>query len=165
MAKFAIYALPVGTGTLALSPLPSGGSGYVDDLRVIQDWNPDLVISMTTEAEMRQVGAGGFGRDVQSRSATWVHLPVEDFGTPPLPIETLWPDASAAARQVLSDGGRVLVHCRGGCGRSGMVALRLMVESGEDPNHALNRLRLARPCAVETDEQMAWAMKPAQSDR
>ncbi|MCG7520715.1 dual specificity protein phosphatase family protein [Ruegeria sp. Ofav3-42] len=165
MADFAIYALRAGSGTLALSPLPGGGGRYADDLKVIHDWRPDLVISMTTETEMQQAGAGGFGPDVQTGSAVWLHLPVEDFGAPPPEIEALWPQASVTARQVLSDGGRILVHCRGGCGRSGMVALRLMVENGEESNHALSRLRSARPCAVETDQQMAWAMKPTQGDR
>jgi len=37
------------------------------------------------------------------------------------------------------------------------MALRLMVEHGEAPNAALQRLRMVRPCAVETDAQQAWA--------
>ena len=45
----------------------------------------------------------------------------------------------------------------GGCGRSGMAVLRLMIEAGEDAETALARLRTIRPCAIETDAQMAWA--------
>jgi len=58
----------------------------------------------------------------------------------------------------LQTGGSVLVHCKGGCGRSGMAALRLMVEAGEDPHLAFARLRDVRPCAVETEAQLAWAV-------
>ena len=43
--------------------------------------------------------------------------------------------------------------------RSGMIALRLMVERGADPDEALKRLRAVRPGAVETDEQRLWAQK------
>ena len=50
-----------------------------------------------------------------------------------------------------------MIHCFGGCGRSGMAALRLMVEAGEDADEALERLRAVRPCAVETDAQLRWA--------
>ncbi len=60
-------------------------------------------------------------------------------------------------------GGRVLVHCMGGCGRSGMALLRLMVESGEPADRALARLRAVRPCAVETPEQLAWASQTPNS--
>jgi len=62
------------------------------------------------------------------------------------------------ARQGGAGGGKVLVHCMGGCGRSGMAVLRLMVETGEPPHSALSRLRAARPCAVETDAQFDWAV-------
>ncbi|MBO9447759.1 protein-tyrosine phosphatase family protein [Ruegeria sp. R14_0] len=158
MAEFEIHALDVGPGQLALSPLPGAGGAYDHDLSVVRNWDPDLVISMTTEAEMQQAGAAGFGDDVQSVSAGWQHLPIEDFGAPPPTIQALWPETSASARQVLARGGRVLVHCRGGCGRSGMVVLRLMIESGEAPAQALARLRATRPCAVETVPQMDWAM-------
>jgi protein-tyrosine phosphatase len=47
----------------------------------------------------------------------------------------------------------------GGCGRSGSVALRLMVETGEAAADAFIRLRAARPCAVETDAQYRWASR------
>jgi len=68
-----------------------------------------------------------------------------------------WPEVSKTVRTMLHGGGRVVVHCRGGCGRSGMVALRLMVECGEDRFSALTRLRGVRDCAVETKGQLHWA--------
>ena len=41
-----------------------------------------------------------------------------------------------------------------------MIALRLLVERGADPEAALKRLRAVRPGAVETDDQFAWAVAP-----
>nr|WP_174822805.1 dual specificity protein phosphatase family protein [Ruegeria lacuscaerulensis] len=153
--------MQVGNGTVALSPLPGRGGGYLQDLRAIRDWGPDLVISMTTEVEMLQEGADEFGNDLLDLGIHWVHLPIEDFGAPPPRIKELWGDASVSVEQILLRGGRVLVHCRGGCGRSGMIVLRIMVEGGESPEIALKRLRTVRPCAVETDGQMAWAAQAA----
>lgn len=157
MSQLVIYALQVGGGTLALTSMPGRGGDYAGDLDMISDWKPGLVISMTTAVEMLQDGAPTFGGDIQGRASRWVHLPVEDFGAPPQAVLDAWPSVSAAVRHDLSGGGRVLVHCRGGCGRSGMVVLRLMVECGEQPDKALARLRALRPCAVETDGQLAWA--------
>lgn len=158
MSQMAIYALQVGGGTLALTPIPGCDGDYPGDLDLISDWKPGLVVSMTTAVELLQYGAQDFGSDVQGRASRWVHLPIEDFGAPPPAVRDVWPSVSATVRQALSGGGRVLVHCRGGCGRSGMVVLRLMVECGEHPDKALARLRSVRPCAVETEEQMAWAL-------
>ncbi|TMV06795.1 protein phosphatase [Ruegeria sediminis] len=163
MAQLVIYALQVGGGTLAISAMPGRNGDYSADLKTIADWKPGLVISMTTEVEMIQDGARHFGTDIQGRASRWAHLPIEDFNAPQREVQAKWPAVSASARQALSGGGRVLIHCRGGCGRSGMAALRLMVESGENPAEALARLRVLRPCAVETDAQKEWAMqaKPA----
>ncbi|MDG0986802.1 MAG: protein-tyrosine phosphatase family protein, partial [Paracoccaceae bacterium] len=62
------------------------------------------------------------------------------------------------------EGSRILVHCRGGCGRTGMIVLRIMVEFGENPDKALQRLRRIRPCAVETKDQENWARSLSSSN-
>ncbi|NOD49127.1 MULTISPECIES: protein-tyrosine phosphatase family protein [unclassified Ruegeria] len=163
MSQLVIYALQVAGGTLALTSMPGRGGDYERDLDTIAAWKPGLVVSMTTDVEMLQNGAQEFGSDIQSRASRWVHLPIEDFGAPTPAVEEAWPSISAAARHALTGGGRVLVHCRGGCGRSGMVVLRLMVECGEQSDKALERLRALRPCAVETDAQLAWAAQNFQA--
>ena len=57
-------------------------------------------------------------------------------------------------RALLRDGKQVVVHCRGGIGRAGTVASRLLVELDvASPEEALRRVRMARPGAVETWEQ------------
>lgn len=47
----------------------------------------------------------------------------------------------------------VVVHCRGGLGRTGIVAARLLVEFGEAPKSALFRCRRARASTVENRSQ------------
>lgn len=157
MAGFAIHALPVAKGILALSPLPGCGGHYRDDLTLLREWQPGFAISMTTLAEMVACGAGSLGADLQEMGTRWVHLPVPDFGIPDPDGDAAWHGASNNALSALKGGGRVLIHCKGGCGRSGMAVLRLMIAAGEAPVPALARLRSIRPCAVETDIQMVWA--------
>ncbi|MCB4456658.1 protein-tyrosine phosphatase family protein [Leisingera sp. McT4-56] len=156
-AGLTIHALSAGGGILALCRLPGGEGDYRSDLIQIYQWRPGLVISMTTEAEHVAAGVPRLGVDIQSMASRWIHLPVPDFQVPPPGVNAKWAAASKSARQALAGGGRVLVHCRGGCGRSGMAVMRLMIECGEDPAQALARLRSVRPCAVETDEQLDWA--------
>ncbi|EBA13204.1 protein-tyrosine phosphatase family protein [Roseobacter sp. CCS2] len=154
MIEFAIYRLPVGGGDLALSPMPGRTRHYYTDWLHLLDWCPDLVLSMTTQAELDRKGAGTFGLDLRNTGIDWMHLPVPDFG---VPDDRDWPHVRDQVLAVLQRKGRVLVHCFGGCGRSGMMVLRVMVAAGEAPDAALARLRAVRPCAVETDDQMRWA--------
>ena len=158
MSGFVIYALPVDLGILALAPQPGGGGRYNDDLAHLRDWRPALVMSLTTRLEMAAAGATGLGQELRDMGTRWIHLPIPDFGIPDPGIEERWHTASNAALAALRGGGRVLIHCRGGCGRSGMAVLRLMIEAGEDPDSALTRLRAIRPCAIETDAQLDWAL-------
>ncbi len=154
----AIHALPVGSGILAIAPMPGAAGDYAADLEHIRNWAPALVLSLVTRAELVVAGAENFGADMQDRGTRWDHLEIADFGAPDTAFETRWVAVSGFARKALLGGGRVLLHCKGGCGRSGMAALRLMIEMGEAPDEALERLRAVRPCAVETEGQMAWAM-------
>lgn len=156
-----LAALDVGCGRVAISPAPGVTGAYGDDLAAVLRWAPDLVLSMTTVRELSDLGAGGFPGDLAAGGVRFRRLPVADFGAPGEDVRKKWPQVSAAAASVLNQGGRVLAHCRGGCGRSGMVVLRLMVEMGEAPDAALARLRAVRPCAVETPAQMAWAFQGA----
>lgn len=158
---FAIYPVAVGAGQVALCPIPGRFGTYEDNLSVILRWAPDLVLTMTTQAELDRVGADGFGADLQAVGIDWRHLPIVDFGAPDADVVARWGGVSALGAEVLASGGRVLIHCFGGCGRSGMAALRLMVEAGEEPQAALARLRQARPCAVEADAQYRWASSGA----
>ena len=153
----AIAELPVGGGVLAISPMPGRGGAYAADLATLRAFAPALVLTMTKLDELASRQAGSLPQDLDRAGIGWAHLPIADFGAPDGTTAALWSDAAAQALAILAAGGRVLVHCMGGCGRSGMAALRLMVEAGEDPAAALARLRKVRPCAVEAPEQFAWA--------
>jgi ADP-ribosylglycohydrolase len=88
----------------------------------------------------------------------WHHLPVKDVSAPAAEFETRWVYAGARVRERLRAGERVLVHCRGGLGRAGSVAARLLVEFGATPAAAITQVRAARPRAIETREQEQWVL-------
>jgi hypothetical protein len=157
---FEIAELRLGDGWLGISPIPGRSGLYQRDLTAILHWGADLVLTMTTGMELERVGAASLGKDLGAAGVNWRHLPIPDFGAPPPETAALWPEVSVLAHGVLGEGGRVLAHCYGGCGRSGMALMRLMVEAGEEADDALERLRDVRPCAVEGEAQRAWAAIP-----
>lgn len=61
-------------------------------------------------------------------------------------------------RSILRRGGKVLVHCRGGLGRAGTAAARLLVEFGVAPADAVARVRHTRAGAIETKQQMQYVL-------
>lgn len=153
------------TGRLGISRLPGLGGMLEDDLAALTGWKPDLVVSMTTVQEMSAAGAAGLGALLEASGIGWAHMPVADFAGPEEESSALWLEMSQQVHDHLDRGGAVLFHCRGGRGRSGMMALRVLIERGEDPRQALARIRTARPGAVETDEQIRWASGLQTPDR
>ena len=157
MCDYQIAGLPVAGGTLGIAPLPGHGGVYADQLSALLRWAPGLVLSMTGAREMAAAGAAALGRDLARAGVAHRGFALPDMAVPGPAAQAAWPELAEMLLQRLAAGGRVLVHCKGGCGRSGMVAVRLMVLAGEAPEAALARLRRIRPCAVETAAQRLWA--------
>lgn len=162
--SFHISKIQVGGGVLGICPIPGRFGTYHADMTVVRDWSAQLVLSLTEAKEFSTAGAQGFQADLAAAGILWKHIPIEDFATPSAQALRDWSDISHQVVTVLHAGGHVLVHCFGGCGRSGMIALRMMVALGEDPQTAFRRLRAARPCAVETVAQLSWATEGVLSD-
>ena len=55
----------------------------------------------------------------------------------------------------------MLVHCRGGLGRAGTIAARLLIELGIEPATAIERVRAVRPGAIETRAQEEYVLNIA----
>ncbi len=153
---FSISELPAARGVLGICPAPGRYGDYGADLAAIVNWSPALVLSMTQTHELARIGADGFVAALATKGIPHAALPIRDFGAPEGDTLSAWPTVSHDARTLLHQGQNVLVHCYGGCGRSGMAILRLLVEMGEAGPAALARLRAVRACAVETSEQQAW---------
>ncbi|WP_148881906.1 protein-tyrosine phosphatase family protein [Thermococcus aciditolerans] len=88
----------------------------------------------------------------EKRGVEVLHSPIEDFAAPSLSqlLEILrWIEAR------VEEGKKVLIHCMGGLGRSGTVAVAwVMYSKGLPLREALKMVRRIRPGAVEVEEQM-----------
>jgi ADP-ribosyl-[dinitrogen reductase] hydrolase len=123
------------------------------DIRAIAKWGAAAVVTLMEHHEFSHLRVPGLGEAVEAAGMQWHHLPIEDVSVPDDLFETLWIYSGHRLRTRLDSGDNVLIHCRGGLGRSGMIAARLLVELGEKADDAIRRVRMARPGAIETAAQ------------
>ena len=145
---------------LAGSAHPGRGAGLREAL---QEWTAQhgitAVLTLTQEPLAEDL--------LQEYGVRSLHLPVADFTAPSTA------QVAQAVRFVhaeLARGGRVVVHCGAGFGRTGCVlACCLVSEQGLSAEAAMNAVRQMRPGSIETDEQEAlvqgWAAQESRRSK
>jgi ADP-ribosylglycohydrolase len=128
------------------------------DMAAIAQWGADLILSLMEPHEFAQLGIPGFAESLPAGIAHSV-MPIVDGGVPSGNWERAWLREGPHLRERLALGGRILIHCRGGLGRTGIVAARLLVEFGEDPAAAIRRVRAARPGTIENRRQEEYVLR------
>lgn len=80
-------------------------------------------------------------------------FPIRDVSVPRPEEDAAFRALVDELHALLADGRNVTVHCRGGLGRTGLVAASVLVRHGADADDAMARVRAARPGAIETSGQ------------
>jgi protein-tyrosine phosphatase len=142
-------------GKLAISARPRGGDWLEDEVQGWRQQGVQVVVSLLTSEEMQELGLMGEPAAANDRGLIFMNLPIPDRGVPP--------EGSTAANFVekigkqLESGRTIVIHCRQGIGRSGMIAAALLVRRGSSPSEAIERISQTRGLQVpETAEQRAW---------
>jgi len=126
------------------------------DLKCIIDWGASVLVTLVEQHEIESLCVTGLPGLVESLGIEWYHLPIKDRSIPNASFEERWVSVSPYLRQLLNEGKRIVLHCKGGLGRAGTIAARILVELGEDPDVAIENVRDARPGAIETKDQEVY---------
>ena len=127
------------------------------DLDAIKAFRADVLITLMETKELADaaVPVNDLAHASAARGIKWLHLPIVDFQAPTDAFEAAWMQHNEELHGILRGGGSVVAHCRGGRGRSGLVAARLLIELGWEPEAAITAIRTANPKAIETPVQEA----------
>jgi len=134
-----------------------------DDVLAVRDAGYATVVTLLADDELARHGVPGLRARVQAAGLRSLQLPIADYGVPDSTVLRDWNAALPGLLAQLQQPGRVLVHCAGGFGRTGMMVATLLRALGEEAGPAMAQVRAVRPGTIETAEQEAFvrAFAPA----
>jgi len=151
-------------GRLGIASHPRGGERLSPELESWRDEGANALVSLLTPEEIKELAldeeatiAAGFQFNVLS-------FPITDRSVPKSgeALETCLGEVAA----LLDGGSHVVIHCRQGIGRSGLVASCLLTREGIAADHAIERVQRARGMFVpDTEEQRHWIREHAHQRR
>jgi len=129
------------------------------DLDVISKWGANAVVTLLEEFELDMLGVPTLPSLVLNKGMEWHHLPIRDLDIPDERFEEKWLQNGQRIKSILAGNGQIVLHCRGGIGRTGTIAARLLVEFGFEPSKAIALVRRARQGTIETLAQERYVLK------
>jgi protein-tyrosine phosphatase len=142
-------------GKLALAARPRGGDWLTDEIAAWQREGVETVFSLLTPLEEQELDLTAEAAVTQSHGLDFISFPIPDREVPTSEV-SLAQALNQVDRQ-LSTNRNVLVHCRQGVGRSGLIAACLLIGRGMDADTAITRLSAARGAPIpDTAEQRRW---------
>lgn len=142
-------------GRVALAARPRGGDWLADEITNWKRSGIDAIVSLLMPEEEHDLQLTREGQESRSQGLEFVSFPIADREVPA--SEASLAKLLEGIDRRLSSGKNILIHCRQGVGRTGLVAACLLVKRGMSPGAAVDAVSSARGVHVpETQEQREW---------
>ena len=148
----------IGNGSLATMPRPRGGDWLEDEISSLKQSCVDVVVSLLEDHENHELELGREGACCENAEILFLSYPIRDRSIPSSGPKTR--EFAQAIFALLRDGKNVAIHCRGGIGRSSVIAACVMMLSGMTAEEALLKIENKRGCLIpDTMEQREWVKR------
>ena len=114
--------------------------------------------------ERKEIVELGYSGKRRRLSVKWhsSSFPIQDRNVPASATDAL--EFAHSILDLLRSGKSVVIHCRGGIGRSAVIAACVLMHSGIPVDEAFEMIEKARGCLVpDTQEQREWVQRLAKS--
>lgn len=132
-----------------------------DLARLRDEYQTDMLVSLMEEHEYQQLQISGLRERAKDYGIEVLWFPITDTSCPESEEEF----GEAVGRMVgaLRAGKTVVIHCKGGLGRTGLTAAACLLSAGADltADEAIKAVRRARAGAVENLRQEEFVAKYA----
>ena len=139
--------LPLGTsGALIFTPCPgTPGASLGESLAQLKGAGAEAVITVMPDNEMARNGVTELPDACRSTGLQWFHFPIEDDAAPEEAFTKAWETGKSRVFEILDRSGAVAIHCKGGSGRTSLMAAVILCERGMNHDQILDQVKALRP--------------------
>ena len=145
------------TTRLIFTPCPGTRQVSLDEaLTTLKEAGATAVITAMPDTELAENQVTDMGPRCAHHGLDWFHLPVADDSAPVDDFERVWAAQQDAIQTRLQAGERIAIHCKGGSGRTGLIAAVLLTSMGLSLVRAKAQVQALRPKALQHPVHAAW---------
>ena len=132
---------------------------FLNQLSIFVNLNCLTIVSLVEDSEFDQLcDKKLFVRNIYKHNLKWIHMPIADLKAPDHEFKQKWITVKTLLKNDLLRGNNIVLHCKGGVGRSGTIAALLLIEHGEENPNAIKNVRKKRQGAIENDLQEQFVL-------
>ena len=149
-----------GGATFIFTPCPGTKDTTVADaLRSLKEVGADALVTLLPDTEIDALAVSGLGEEARQQGLAWFQLPIEDDEEPGQFFHLAWEEQKAELFEFFNAGKTLAIHCRGGSGRTGLMAAILLLESGENWKDIQPLIQSVRPKALTHPAHLSYLKK------
>ncbi|HCJ30468.1 MAG TPA: protein phosphatase [Pseudomonas sp.] len=144
-------------GALIFTPCPgTRGTDVAGALATLQAAGACAVVTLMPTSELADNEADTLPELCAAHGLEWFQLPVPDEQNPGEAFDAQWARHRPRVLALLDEGRRVAIHCKGGSGRTGLIAARILIERGVPRERAIGLVQALRSKAIRHPAHAAW---------
>ena len=163
-----IWFVPVSQSDarIGLTPCPGTKSeSLADSLTTLRKWGASAILTLMPTEELKENGVADLSVEVEKAGMQWFHLPIMDDEGPQEAFFSAWEKHGKDVHQLLNNGQSIAIHCKGGSGRTGLMAGQIMLERGMLLKEVVELIQAQRPNAFTVSEQQEYIRMVAENQK
>lgn len=154
---YTMFDADVVSAKLMFTPCPGTQAASLDEaLATLKAAGATAVITVMPDSELAENQVSDMSSRCAQQGLAWFHLPVADDSAPADDFESQWATQHDEVLARLNAGERIAIHCKGGSGRTGLIAAVLLTSLGLPLSQAKAQIQALRPKALQHPVHISW---------
>ncbi len=160
------WSMPIGDKGAEIIMMPCPGTKEVDLVSTIsqlKEQGVTAILSMMVDEEMKNLHAEDLPELCKQNNIQWFNMATDDHKVPDEESLSKWDQYKDNLLEVINQGGKVAVHCKGGTGRTGVGVAMLLLELGRKGDQAIADVQALKPGAFKHELTADFIKKRAET--